>query len=75
MGWPDVVGVLRDPGTVSSITCAEFSRNGPFVGYVVLPVVIKAWLLWAHSCVSLTLRLANCEDQVITTVYKVLCRY
>ena len=49
-------------GTVSLFTWAGGTGNVPFVGYMTPPVVVEFWLLLAHSCVGLTLRLAGCED-------------
>ena len=48
--------------TVSLITCAGYSRKVSCVGCVSPPVVIESWLLLAHSCLRLSLKLADRED-------------
>ena len=58
-----MISLVGPSGAVYLITWTGGCKNVPCVDYVDPPVVIVSYLLLAHLCMRLTLRLADCEDQ------------
>lgn len=50
-------------GRILEITWTRCSRNNSCVGYMLSPIVVESWMLFAHSWVELILKLADYKDR------------